>query len=319
MRILGLPKVTIRREAARIKNWVMIMKPFTGLSAFPLTPVDAQGRIDETALGNILERIVASGADSIGLLGSTGTYAYLSTETRKAATRLAVEVVAGRTPLIIGVGAMRTDTATALATDAKEAGADALLMAPVSYTPLFDAEVFAHYTTVADATDLPLCIYNNPSTTHFTFTTELLTRLARHPRIAAVKMPLPKSPITSDLPKLRAAMPRNFSIGYSSDWGAGEAMQAGADAFYSSVGGTIPDVMVPLVRAAMRHDYAEVERLNDCLQPLWTLCRKYGSLRVSFALARLLGLIESDPPLPLQALEGDEYAQTEMAMSALNI
>lgn len=293
------------------------MQVFTGLSAFSLTPVTPDGRVVEDAFAALLERGVASGVQSIGLLGSTGAYAYLSVETRQRALRVAMEAVGGRLPVILGCGAMRTDDALRLATDAAEVGADALLMAPVSYTPLTEGEVAAHYDAVADATDLPLCIYNNPSTTHFEFSLELLARLARHPRIAAVKMPLPKGPVSNDLPRLRAALPRGFSIGYSSDWGAGEALLAGADAFYSSIGGTLPGPMVQLARAARRGDIDEVKRIEARLAPLWALCRKHGSLRISYALARLLGLIEVDPPLPLQSVDGEVFAQVEMALSDL--
>jgi 4-hydroxy-tetrahydrodipicolinate synthase len=86
---------------------------------------------------------------------------------------------------------MRTDDAIALAQDAEGAGANALLLAPGSYTPLTDKEVFQHFFAVAASTDLPLCIYNNPGTTHCTFSVGLLERLSKLPNIAAVKMPLP--------------------------------------------------------------------------------------------------------------------------------
>lgn len=292
--------------------------PFTGLSAFPLTPTDTDGRVDEGALARIIDRIVVSGAASIGLLGSTGIYAYLSPSERKRAVEIAVEAVAGRLPLIVGCGAIRTDAAIELARQAEAAGADALLMAPVSYTPLLESEVADHYAAVADATGLPLCIYNNPSTTHFTFSPALLSRIARHRRIVAVKMPLPKGPVTGDLPLLRRALPDGFSIGYSADWGAGEALLAGCDAFYSAVGGTIPEVMVRLAKAARRGDVDEVRRIDGALQPLWKLCREFGSLRVSYALARLQGLTEAEPPLPLQTIDGEAFARTEMALTAID-
>lgn len=164
---------------------------FSGLSAFPLTPTDAAGHLQADVLGRFLERIEAAGADSIGLLGSTGGYAYLSREARQHAVRVAVECVGGKIPIVVGVGALRTDEAETLARDARAAGADGLLLAPLSYTPLTDEEVFQHFSAVAEAGGLPLCIYNNPSTTKFTFTDDLIARLAKLPNVAAVKMPLP--------------------------------------------------------------------------------------------------------------------------------
>jgi 4-hydroxy-tetrahydrodipicolinate synthase len=120
-------------------------KLFTGLSAFPLTPTDAAGTVLADVHCRLLENIQAAGADSIGLLGSTGGYAYLRREERQRAVRAAVECIGGRTPIIVGVGALRTDDAQMLARDARTAGADGLLLAPMSYTPLTDEEVFQHF------------------------------------------------------------------------------------------------------------------------------------------------------------------------------
>src|SRR3954463_6216345 len=117
------------------------------------------------------------GVDSIGLLGSTGTYAYLTRAERRRAVEAAAGCLGGRVPLIVGVGALRTDDAQDLARDAAAAGADGLLLAPVSYTPLTEEEVFQHFVSVAGATSLPLCIYNNPSTTPFTFSNAPVERL----------------------------------------------------------------------------------------------------------------------------------------------
>ncbi len=196
------------------------MTPFQGLSAFPITPTDAHGRVDTDAFNRLLERLHSAGVDSIGLLGSTGGYMYLTREERRRAVAAAVGNVGGRTPLIVGVGALRTDEAESLARDAASEGADALLLAPVSYTPLTEEEAYQHFAAVARATDLPLCIYNNPGTTHFTFSDALLTRLAAVPNIKAVKMPLPKDmDFRTELDRLRRDSPGDFAIGYSGDWG----------------------------------------------------------------------------------------------------
>ena len=104
--------------------------PFHGLSAFPITPADQDGRVDTDTLARLLERLCEAKVDSIGLLGSTGIYAYLTHEERRRAIEAAVECVQGRVPLVVSVGALRTDQAQHLARDAETAGADALLMAP---------------------------------------------------------------------------------------------------------------------------------------------------------------------------------------------
>ena len=96
---------------------------FSGLSAFPLTPM-RDDAVDEEAFAGIVERLAASGVDSIGALGSTGSYAYLSRAERARVARLAVEHAAG-VPVIVGVGALRTSQVLALVDDAEATGLNA--------------------------------------------------------------------------------------------------------------------------------------------------------------------------------------------------
>lgn len=295
-----------------------ILPLFSGLSAFPLTPADAEGRIDTAALQTLIARIIDGKANSIGLLGSTGAYAYLTRPERRRAVEAAVETVAGRLPVIVGVGAIRTDEAQALARDAETAGADALLMAPVSYTPLTQEEAFQHYAAVAAATDLPLAIYNNPSTTHFVFEEDLLQRLAALPNIRAVKMPLAKDlDFSGEVTRLRRKVPAGFSIGYSGDWHMGDALLAGADAFYSVIAGLLPHPAAALVKAARDGDAAEVARIDAMFAPLWALFKAHGSLRVIYAAVGLLGISKAQPPRPLLPLPAEIFPEIERAIAAL--
>lgn len=295
------------------------MTIFEGLSAFPLTPIDAGGQLMEETLCGFLTRIHNAGADSIGLLGSTGGYAFLTREQRRHTVKTAVKCIGGRTPLIVGVGALRTDEAQALAIDAANAGADALLLAPVSYTPLTQEEGFQHFKAVAKATDLPLCIYNNPGTTRFVFSDDLIARLAGIENIKAIKMPLPADDdYEAEIAKLRAATPDNFAIGYSGDWGAKSALLAGADTFYSVAAGLLPEPFLALVRTAQSGNHGEAERINAAFGPLWNLFKTYSSFRVMYLLADLLGLAKIEPPRPILPLSGEARVEVEAALKALN-
>lgn len=287
---------------------------FSGLSAFPITPMTTAGEVITTDLRRLVCRIEAGGADSIGLLGSTGTYMFLSREERRRAVVTAVASVTS-SPVIVGVGALRTDEAEALARDAAEEGASGLLLAPVSYTPLVEEEVFHHFAAVASASPLPVCIYSNPGTTNFTFSPAFVGRLAAIPTIAAIKLPLPARDIDSDLAEFRRAAP-GLSIGYSGDWGCKDALLAGADCWYSVVGGLFPESAAALTAAAQRGDRDEAERRNAAFAPLWDLCRKGGSLRVIYAAANILGLTEAQPPLPLLGLTSAERADLAAILAA---
>ena len=275
-----------------------------------MTPAGRDGSVDADGVGRLVDRLASAGVGSIGLLGSTGTYAYLDRTERRRAVAAAVEANGGRVPLIVGVGALRTSWAIEFARDAERAGADGLLLAPMSYQPLTEGEVLGLYRDVAGSTGVPLCIYNNPTTTNFRFSGDLIAELSAVPGIAAVKMPLPQdSDYAGELARLRTATPGTFLIGYSGDWGAAASLLAGGDAWYSVVAGLLPDQALRLTRAAMAGRHDEAAELDAAFQPLWQLFRTHGSLRVVYAAADLLGLPAGEPPLPLRRA-GPEHERT---------
>ena len=280
------------------------MTPFRGLCAFPITPADEHGRVDVGALRMLLGRLTDAGVASIAVLGSTGTYAYLTRAERRRAVEAAVAQVGGRACVVAGIGALRTDEAVRLGQDAREAGADAVLLAPMSYTPLTGEEVFVHSATVAEQVGLPLCLYDNPSTTRFAFGPELVGRLSRVANIVAVKTPAPgPAALAASLAGLRADTPPGFSVGFSMDWAAGEALLAGGDAWYSVAAGLFPATCLRLARAAQAGDAPGARALDARLRPLWDLFVEFGSLRVVHAAADGLGLCRGVLPRPLLPLD----------------
>lgn len=280
---------------------------FSGLSAFPLTPMNETG-IDEGGFVRLIERLVAAGVDSIGALGSTGSYAYLSRAERMRIAQLAVQN-AGDVPVMIGIGALRTRDVLALAEDAQKAGASAVLLAPVSYQRLTDAEVFGLYEMVSSALSVPLCVYDNPGTTHFEFSDELHGQIAQLPQVHSIKIPgVPADPgaAKARVERLRALIPSHVTIGVSGDAFGAAGLNAGCEAWYSVVGGLFPSQTLAICRAARAGEADEAVRLSAQLEPLWAMFRRYGSLRVIAAAAELQGVVSSPClPLPLKALEGD--------------
>ena len=296
------------------------MALFQGLSAFPLTPANEQGQVDTDALRVLLKRLADARVGSIGLLGSTGIYPYLTRTERRRTVEAAVDQVGRQVPVMVGIGALRTDEAVRLGQDAKGAGADAVLLAPVSYAPLTDEEVFTHFAAVAEAVDLPLCIYNNPGTTHFTFSNELIARLSRVPQVCAVKNPAPDaSALPGGLRDLRTAASSGFSVGYSVDWRAAEAMLAGGDAWYSVAGGLFPAACMEIVAAIEAGHAEEARALNARLQPLWDLFVEFSSLRVMYAAVNLLGLCRAAPPRPILPLGEDAQRRIGKVLHALGL
>jgi 4-hydroxy-tetrahydrodipicolinate synthase len=294
---------------------------FTGLSAFPLTPITESG-IDEQAFATLVGRLVDAGVDSIGALGSTGSYAYLTREERARVARIAVEY-ANRVPVIVGIGALSTRQVLEAAEDAQNAGASGVLLAPLTYQRLTDDDVFGLFEDVTSALSVPLVVYDNPSTTHFTFTDELYARVAELPHVASVKIPgVPADPAAAHarVQRLRQVLPGTVTVGVSGDALAAAGLAAGCDAWYSVIAGTFPEPALTITRAARAGDTELARKESRRLQPLWDLFAQHGSLRVIAEAAAHVGLtLPRNLPLPLRGLDADDRARVIEVLEQLRL
>ncbi len=295
---------------------------FTGLSAFPLTPL-RDNRVDEHAFTGLVERLSAAGVDSITALGSTGSYAYLSPEERARVAQLAVDH-AGSTPVIVGVGGLRTSHILDHVEAAEDAGAAGILLAPMTYQMLTDNDVFELYRTVTERTSLPVIVYDNPGTTHFAFTTDLYARIAQLPGIASIKIPgVPTAPEAArdHVASIRASVPEHVTIGVSGDASAATGLIAGCDAWYSVIGGTLPDPALIITRAVQLGRDADALAESARLAPLWNLFAEFGgSLRVIAAIAEQLSLTPRHClPLPIRGLTDEQRVRVAAVISELGI
>lgn len=294
---------------------------FTGLSAFPLTPIGANG-VDEKAFAKLMERLVSAKVDSIGALGSTGSYAYLRREERARVARLAVDA-AGGIPVMIGIGAISTRDVLELADDAQKAGASAVLLAPVSYQKLMADEVYGLFETVCATLSVPLCVYDNPGTTHFEFSDELHARIATLPNVRSIKIPSVQPNLadaTARVSRLREKIPAGVSIGVSGDASAATGLNAGCNAWYSVLGGLLPETCLAITRAAQAGKADDATQLSARLEPLWALFRQHGSIRVVSAMAEMFGLVGTpNLPLPIRSLGEAARASVQTVVRDLDL
>ncbi|MGO1510972.1 MAG: dihydrodipicolinate synthase family protein [Actinomycetaceae bacterium] len=297
------------------------MNGLTGLSAFPLTPM-VDDAVDERAFARLVERLAAAGVDSITALGSTGSYAYLDPSERARVARLAVEH-AGATPVLVGVGALRTSHVLANVAAAEDAGARGLLLAPMTYQPLTDRDVLELFRTVTERTDLPVVVYDNPGTTRVNFTTDLYARIAELPGIASIKIPaVPTDPAGAEerVAAVRAAVPEHVTIGVSGDPSAAAGLNAGCDAWYSVLGGTWPEPALAITRSAQQGHPEDAVAASERLAPLWSLFAELGSLRVVAAVAEEQGIAPPHClPLPIQGLSGADRARVARVTAELGL
>lgn len=298
------------------------MTAITGLSAFPLTPL-RDDVLDEAAFVGLVQRLAAHAVDSITVLGSTGSYAYLTAAERSRAAHLAVEA-AGEVPVIVGVGALRTSQVIAHIADAEAAGASGVLLAPMTYQPLGDDEILDLFRAAVESSPLPVIVYDNPRTTHVTFTRDLYARIAELPGIASIKIPgVPADPAeaAAHVAGIRAILPEHVSIGVSGDASGAAGLIAGCDGWYSVIAGTLPGPALAISRAAQQGRAAEAAELSARLEPLWQLFAQLGgSLRVVAAIAEQIGLVGPDClPRPVHGLAAPDRARVAEVVEQLGL
>lgn len=294
---------------------------FTGLSAFPPTPL-AEAGIDEPAYARLVTRLASAGVDSIGALGSTGSFAYLDRTERARAIAVAVRH-ADQVPVIAGVGALRMRDILRHVEDAQNAGASAVILAPMTYEALSDDEVFALYEEVCANLSVPLAIYDNPVATRVTFSDELHSRVAQLRPVAAIKLPLPAvgvDALAARVARLRALIPATVAIGVSGDDAAAAGLTAGCDLWFSVLGGTLPVECLALVRAAQGGLADDATAASARLQPLWQLFARYGTYRVIAALTEQLGLVpRMNLPRPVRPLDAEANRRVAEALAVADI
>lgn len=160
---------------------------FTGSGVAVVTPMRDDFSVDYETLGAIIDDQIKNGTDAIVIVGTTGEGSTLTNEEHVECIRYAVERTAGRVPVVAGAGSNHTDYALWLSKESKKAGADALLHVTPYYNKTSQAGLVKHFTTLADAVDLPVILYNVPSRTGMSIAPKTYQELSKHPNIVAAK------------------------------------------------------------------------------------------------------------------------------------
>jgi 4-hydroxy-tetrahydrodipicolinate synthase len=160
---------------------------FQGSMVALVTPMRADGSIDEDAFARLIEWQIAEGTHGIIPVGTTGESPTLSHDEHKRVVELAIEVARRRIPVIAGAGSNSTAEAIHLAQHAKNSGADAVLVVTPYYNKPTQDGLLRHYAAIADAADIPIIIYNIPGRSVIDMSVETMARLAKHRNIVGVK------------------------------------------------------------------------------------------------------------------------------------
>jgi len=221
---------------------------FTGLLAYPITPLDDDGDVDLDGLEGLVGRAVAAGADGVVVLATSGSGVSFDDAERDAVVRVAV-AAAGGAPVHAGVAGESAHQVVGRARGAVGAGADGLVLPPFAYLPLDDAEVRALYARVAAvAPGTPVCFYNKPVQLGYDVSPELLADLAADGSVVAVKDPasLPSRP-RGRVRGLRSGAP-GVAVGLSGDAALLDGAEA-ADAWHTGLAALAPAEYVAVRRA----------------------------------------------------------------------
>ncbi len=160
---------------------------FTGAGVAIVTPMNPDESINFDRLGQIIDNQIENGTDAIVICGTTGESATMTNQEHVDCIEYAVKRVNGRVPVIAGAGSNHTSYAVWMSKEAKRVGADALLHVTPYYNKTSQTGLIRHFNAVADATDLPIILYNVPSRTGVNITPATYRELAKHPNIVAAK------------------------------------------------------------------------------------------------------------------------------------
>ncbi len=245
---------------------------FRGLMPAMVTPFDERGEVDLGAAEAVIERFIEAGVDGISPLGSTGEFSHLTGDERKRFAEEVVRIVAGRVPLVIGVGAAGTKEMVELARHAEGAGADAVLVVSPFYWKVGEEGLFRHFATVAESVGIPVLIYNLPMLTGIDLSPSLVARIAAEcPNAVGIKDTVTEYGHTvSVLREIKPSRP-DFSVLQGWEDLILPSLLAGADGSICAFANVAPELFIGLVRAAQNGDLERAAELHRRVLSLLTL------------------------------------------------
>ena len=279
---------------------------FQGSMVALVTPMQADGAIDEDALQGLIDFHVENQSDALVAVGTTGESATLDETEHCHVIRRCVEMAAGRIPIIAGTGANSTREAIDLTRCAMEAGADACLLVTPYYNKPTQEGLYQHHKVIAEAVPVPQILYNVPGRTACDMLPETVERLAPIANIIAIKE------ATGDLDRARDILDRcgdRLDLYSGDDATAMELILLGGKGNISVTANVAPAAMHDMCAAALAGDRDAATTINDRLDVLHsTLFVEANPIPVKWALYEM-GLIPEGIRLPLTPL-AEEYRET---------
>ncbi len=275
---------------------------FRGMGTAIVTPMHADLSVDYEALGRLIDFQLDSGINAIVSVGTTGESATLEPAEQAEVIRFTVSRVAGRVPVIAGVGTNNTAHVLENTRQACAAGADALLVVTPYYNKATQNGLIAHFTAVADAASVPIILYNVPSRTGCNIQSATVAKLAEHPNIVGVKE---ASGNMAQAVDIFARCGDKIDV-YSGEDGLTVPMMAmGGAGTISVLSNVAPREAVAMTNACLAGDYAAAAQWQTKLLPLINALFSEVNPIPAKAAVSALGFGEEHLRLPMTPMEGE--------------
>ena len=279
----------------------MLFNPmFNGSIVALVTPFTEQGEIDFPALDGLVDFHLENDSDGLVIAGTTGESATLSSQEFTEVLSRVIERVNSKIPVLAGTGSASTKAAIEQTGRAAELGADGALVVTPYYNKPTQSGLEAHFTAIADATEIAVILYNVPSRTAVDMLPETVERLSSHTRIAGIKEAVPDA---SRIEELCTRCGPDFAVLSGDDHSCLQAMRQGAHGVVSVAANVVPARIHRLCMAAERLDWSVAERIDSRLMPLFNvLMIETNPIPVKWALFEM-NLAGSRVRLPLTRLD----------------
>lgn len=285
--------------------------PLRGAITALVTPFHADGSLDEAALAALVEWQIAEGIHGLVPVGSTGEAVTLSLPERERVVRVVAEAAKGRVPVIAGAGSNDTAAAIEASKVLGKAGATHLLHVSPMYNKPPQRGIVAHFTAVADASPLPVVLYNVPGRTGSNMTAETTLKLAEHGNICAVKE---ASGNTGQIDAILRGRPEGFGVLSGDDGLTLAVMAAGGDGVISVISNAVPKLCAQLTDALAKSDLATASLIHHRLAPLVDAAFiESNPIPIKAALA-MMGKLKNVLRLPLVPLDSKHEARMSAAL-----
>ncbi|MCP1660366.1 4-hydroxy-tetrahydrodipicolinate synthase [Neisseria perflava] len=278
-----------------------------------ITPMNQDGSVNYQQLRTLIDWHIENGTDAIVSVGTTGESATLSMDEHMSVIAETVKHVAKRVPVIAGTGANNTLEAIELSHSAEKAGADYTLSVVPYYNKPSQEGIYRHFKTIAEATSIPMIVYNVPGRTVVNMTNETILRLAEIPNIVGVKEA--SGDVARDI-ELLNQVPEGFMVFSGDDPTGLPFMLCGGHGVITVAANVAPKLFADMCRAALGGDIAEARRLNEQLIPIYNVMFCEPSPAAPKWGAAALGKCEAHVRLPLVSLTEAGQAKVRAALQA---